>query len=345
MSKNKKNTPQLSRLIGILIELNMNEWVSATNLADKFLVSIRTIYRDIAKLQNLGFEITGTTGNTGGYHLISKLYKNQTYNFDIYNSVKAELIVRLGKSSIEQRIPKKSEFEDNNLSDIYAIDDKIIFDVSDWYWKDNIDFYSDSLSRAIKNQTILNIEYMERNSSLICTSKIDPLGMAWKAGYWYLIFREKRNNTICRIRTNRIIKIEETSDSFVFPLDFDLNSWWKNELMQFGRGDIKVVIRVSGQTAIDEWMKMDEKPDTEKILRNNILTVVYYVDNWRWLIPIILQYGPSVMVVEPTELKMEIISIINKILVQYHTNRFENMTEGEYINNDSRERISKSRQE
>lgn len=346
MSKNKKSTPRLSRLIGILIKLNMNEWVSASSLADQFFVSIRTIYRDISDLQNLGFEITGTTGNSGGYSLNSRLSTQQMHNFDIYNSVKAELVVRLGKKSIEQKMPENTKLENTGLSDIvYSIDDKIIFDVSDWYWKDNIDCYSAYLSKAIKNQKTLKINYMERNTSQIHSLEIDPLGMAWKAGYWYLIFKDCRKNVISRLRTNRIVKIEETNESFDYPSGFNLNSWWKNELIEFGRGNIKVVIKVSGKSAIEEYLKMDEKPDTKKTRNKDILVVEYYVDNWQWLVPIILQYGASVIVAEPAELRTEIISIINSMMSQYNTDVFENIGGGEYINNDSRERISKSRQE
>jgi predicted DNA-binding transcriptional regulator YafY len=268
----------------------------------------------------MGFEIVGTTGVMGGYRLAKKLFADKGSDFDIYNNVKAELLVKLGRSTIE-------------------------FDVSGWYWKDNIDGYSSALSRSIQNQVLIIIDYKERGTEENIHDKVKPLGMAWKAGYWYLICESENTGRIIRIRSNRIVRIVETDKHFDYPTDFHVDEWWKKELIEFGRGDVEVVLKVTGQSAIEEWMKMEEKPDTDKKLDNGVLTVKYYVDRWTWLIPTILHYGESVLVEEPIDLRKTIVDTIEAMLLQYRNHRFNNQHKGGFVNDDSRERISKSRQE
>ncbi|MCW3463508.1 helix-turn-helix transcriptional regulator [Chitinophaga nivalis] len=61
-------TNRLSRLTAILIQLQTKPLVTATGLADKFSVSIRTIYRDIKALEQAGVPIITEEGK--GYSLM-----------------------------------------------------------------------------------------------------------------------------------------------------------------------------------------------------------------------------------------------------------------------------------
>ena len=346
MAKKKNSTPKLTRLIGILVELNKFDWVSATDIADKFSMSLRSVYRDISELQNMGFEIIGTTGAMGGYRLSKKLFADKSVDFDIYNNVKAELLVKLGRSTIENIIPDDNIMADSILTEaVYSLKDKMVFDVSDWYWKDDIDGYSSTLSRSIQNQVLITIDYKERGTEKNTHDHVKPLGMAWKAGYWYLICESERTGRIIRIRSNRIVRIVETDKHFEYPTDFRVDKWWKTELIDFGRGNVEVVLKVAGQSAIEEWMKMEEKPDTVKKIENGILTVKYYVDKWIWLVPTILHYGDAVLVEEPIELRNAIIDTVEAMLLQYKNHIFNEKNNGGFVNDDSRERISKSWQE
>ncbi len=346
VARSKNAIPKLKRLIGILVELNKRDWLSANEIASMFSISLRSVYRDVSELQNMGFQIVGTTGTMGGYRLAQKKTVEHEMELDIYNKIKLELLVKLGRHTIESALQEENQILDKNIPDsVYALKDKMIFDVSDWYWKDSIEGYSCSLSRSIQNQTTISINYKKRGSNENIHDFVNPLGMAWKAGFWYLICDSKYEKSIIRIRSNRILSVVETERSFCYPKGFNLSSWWKKELVEFGRGNIEIVLKVSGQSAVDEWMKMEEKPDTIKVVDQGILTVKYYVDKWNWLVPIILSYGDSVLVVKPIELKEVIRKTIKRTLYQYKVDNFASEQKKGFENDDSRERISKSRQE
>ena len=65
---NDNDTKRLSRLTAILTQLQTKRLLTATNLADKFNVSVRTIYRDIRALEQAGVPIITEDGK--GYTLM-----------------------------------------------------------------------------------------------------------------------------------------------------------------------------------------------------------------------------------------------------------------------------------
>lgn len=65
---NDNDTKRLSRLTSILIQLQTKRLITATTLAEKFGVSIRTIYRDIRALEQSGVPILTEDGK--GYTLM-----------------------------------------------------------------------------------------------------------------------------------------------------------------------------------------------------------------------------------------------------------------------------------
>jgi len=65
---NENDTKRLSRLTAMLTQLQTKRLLTATELADKFSVSIRTIYRDIRALEQAGVPIVTEDGK--GYTLM-----------------------------------------------------------------------------------------------------------------------------------------------------------------------------------------------------------------------------------------------------------------------------------
>ncbi len=59
----------IERALGILLLLSSGKLVSATTLAERFDVSLRTIYRDIDRLIALGVPVDAERGAEGGYRL------------------------------------------------------------------------------------------------------------------------------------------------------------------------------------------------------------------------------------------------------------------------------------
>ena len=59
------------RLLGILLQLSDREALPAARLAERFEVSVRTIYRDMDALGELGIPFYAETGRNGGFRLVA----------------------------------------------------------------------------------------------------------------------------------------------------------------------------------------------------------------------------------------------------------------------------------
>lgn len=72
---------KIERILAIIVLLLDNEVVSATELAQRFEVTKRTIFRDIETIELAGFPIISQPGRNGGFSLMNS-FKLRTYTYN-----------------------------------------------------------------------------------------------------------------------------------------------------------------------------------------------------------------------------------------------------------------------
>ncbi|OEJ98936.1 DNA-binding transcriptional regulator [Flavivirga aquatica] len=182
---------QLSRLIAILTLLKSKRLLTANELAQKFDVSIRTIYRDIRKLEEAGVPVTTIEGR--GYSLMegyqvapvqftekqanalitAQHLVNQTKDISFVEDFK-EALTKI-KSVFRSSIQEKSELLDSKIH---------IFNNN----YENIS--SNALSEiqlAITNFNYVEINYCKANDTNISFRKIEPYAFYSTNHKWILI--------------------------------------------------------------------------------------------------------------------------------------------------------------
>ncbi|CAM4253115.1 HTH domain-containing protein [Paenibacillus macerans] len=65
---------RLDRLLGITLELMAKKRVTAAQLAGKFEVSVRTVYRDVELINQAGIPVASFTGADGGFELMNGFF-------------------------------------------------------------------------------------------------------------------------------------------------------------------------------------------------------------------------------------------------------------------------------
>lgn len=70
---------RLDRLLGITLELMAKKRITAAEMAAKFEVSIRTIYRDVELINQAGIPIVSFTGADGGFELMNGFFLSRQY--------------------------------------------------------------------------------------------------------------------------------------------------------------------------------------------------------------------------------------------------------------------------
>lgn len=215
-----KETSRISRLTAILTHLQTKRLLTSTTLAEKFGVSVRTIYRDIKTLEQAGVPILTEDGK--GYSLMEG-YKIPPVMFteDEANAlITAEKLVLVNKDSsliknYTNAIAKiKAVLRNNTKYKVELLSERVEF----WKNPNNNDSTSNFLSlfqTAITNFNVIKIEYFSPYNNENSKRYIEPFALINKVGEsWYLIAWCRLRKDFRLFRFDRIKKIEITDNTF-----------------------------------------------------------------------------------------------------------------------------------
>jgi len=206
---------RFDRILAILIQLQSKKTVKAQELANRFEVSLRTIYRDIKSLTAAGIPIIGEAGL--GYELVDG-YKIPPMMFskaEITSFVAAEKLVF---KFIDQ------EMKNHFSSALYKL--KAIIRSSDKDWMETIDKHvvmksigHNQQNKALPNtltllfqciaqRNVLQISYQAAYQSETTVREIEPIGVFHESNHWYIYAFCLVRNDYRQFRTDRICDIK-----------------------------------------------------------------------------------------------------------------------------------------
>ncbi len=194
---NDNDTSRLSRLTAILLQLQSTRLVTATSLAAKFDVSVRTIYRDIRALEQSGVPIITEEGK--GYSLMEG-YRIPPVTFSEREAnalITAEQFVLKNKdvsfikdytdaiTKIKSVLRERTKDGANLLSDRIAIAQNSS--------EDRTSNYLSSLQLALTNFNLVKMHYQKADSDETSERIIEPFALLAVNGNWLLL-------AFCRFR-------------------------------------------------------------------------------------------------------------------------------------------------
>ncbi|MEW7280284.1 WYL domain-containing protein [Aquimarina sp. 2201CG1-2-11] len=210
---------QLSRLISILTLLKSKRLLTATELATKYNVSIRTIYRDIRKLEEAGVPVYSIEGR--GYSLVDNYTVapvqftekeanalitaahiiNQSKDISFVNDFN-EVLTKI-KSVFKTSVQEKSEL----------LSDKI--HVFNWEYEECTSNILSEIQLAITNFNYIEIAYQKVDDTVASYRKIEPYAMYGTNNKWILI-------AFCHLRSDiRAFRIDRIQQFVVLGEQFE----------------------------------------------------------------------------------------------------------------------------
>lgn len=297
---------KIYRLLSILTTLLNNDLVSAKDLAEKNEVSVKTIQRDIDTLNMAGIPVFSEKGMKGGYGILDS-YKFDTkllstFELAILNSVLEGLRSIYDNKQFEV-LWEKFEYALNSDTNKDKVQMKI--DLSPWNEDESISLKVKTLSDAIKDKVLLNIEYCNLEG-IPSKRQIEAYSLRMKSARWYLYAYCLKRNEFRVFKVNRISQLEITDKHFIEReySDFD------NEKMIAFDDEIKILkfSKACYPRVIDTF-----NPDEINGLDEDFITVKTYRKKDTWLISMILSFGDQVEIVEPESLKTDVKEMIIKM--------------------------------
>lgn len=311
---------KFDRVVSILMLLQTRRIVRAYDLAERFEVSQRTIYRDLKTLENAGVPIHAEAGVgyslVEGYNLPPVMFtENEATSFLIAEKLVEKMTdentsKRFSDAVIKIKAVLKSTDKEriNNLenhihvsrrfSDLPELSDRIMPAIFD----------------SIDRKRVLEIDYEANYNNEKTTRKIEPLGLHFYADYWHLIAYCQLREDYRDFRVDRIGGLRETEANFsgdhpnlheyLSELSakqdlLNVTVSFKNEAADFARRD-KFFYGFVGERNVGDCVEM-----------NFLVPYLHGIAHW------LLVYVDSVQVCSPPELTKMMQELTKRLVQNY----------------------------
>ena len=312
----------LERLISIIYILMNKGTITAGELAERFEVSTRTIYRDVEALSIAGIPVYCKKGKNGGISLTEEFVLNKML---ITKEEQQEILAALvglretevsGSATEEETLKKLGEFFQAEPVPWVQID------LSDWSGLRR-QMYED-IKRAILTRHVIEFDYYGQNRPM-SHRVVEPVQLQFKEYTWYLrayCLERKDFRTFKLFRMQRLNVQEET---FV-PKKEQAEKWEERaEIncstaveMQMQEPEFQVtplILWIDKKEAYRVYDRFDESELTQLPDGNFLARCAYPLDEWVY--SLILWFGPSAKVLEPEFIREEVQNRIKQMVENY----------------------------
>lgn len=209
---------KMDRLLSITMLLLDKKRIGAKELAEKFEVSPRTIYRDIDTLNLAGIPIHSTSGVGGGFEIMEN-YKMDKKVFStadlsaILTSLTGFSNMMQGKELTSALAKVKSFIPADRAKEIETKINQFELDLSPWLGNRNIQRYIETTKTALQENRLLTFDYSDQHGN--STSRmIEPYQLVLKNSQWYLQGYCLNRNDFRLFKVNRMTNLQIKKEQF-----------------------------------------------------------------------------------------------------------------------------------
>lgn len=281
---------QESRLFKILYHLLDKGQATAPELAERFEVSVRTIYRDIDALSGAGIPVYTEAGRNGGIHLLNDFVLDKAV---LSEAEKQEILAALQSIHITRNMDGSRTLQ--KLSALFQLHSENWLEVDFSRWGnpgyDNETF--ELLKSAVIRHRSVKLRYAGSYEE-IRERTVQPYKLVYKAKAWYLqaFCTEKQDWRIFKL--NRILELEALEEGFS-----QLNP--PGPIETFEGEYPKVTLRFPKEMSYRVYDEFDKAQIQRQ--ENGDLVVSANMPEDPWLIGFLLSFGTRVDILSPAHLK------------------------------------------
>ena len=221
---------RIDRLFGILVLLQSKKFVSAEAIAEKFGMSIRTVYRDIKALGEQGIPISFEPYKgyciVQGYFLPPVAFNSEEANALLLmeamvtgfadRSIQTHYTNALNKVKAVLKHSQKEKLDQLHHQTKFQLPARLYNDYE----------YLSVLQRAVAEKTLIEFEY--RNLKEENTKRTaEPIGLIFYAFSWHVIGWCHLRKDYRDFKVSRILSLCNTGKPFTRQDHIDLNSYMK----------------------------------------------------------------------------------------------------------------------
>lgn len=301
-----------SRLFSIIYILMNKGTVTARELAEHFEVSVRTIYRDIENLSMAGIPVYTKKGKNGGICLTEQFILNKLLvTKDEQNQILAALasLQETGAFKDRETMLKMGDFFDAEPLNWVSID------FSDWSGRRQELF--EQVKEAILSHKVLSFDYYGQYGDM-SHRMVEPVQLLFKDYTWYLRAFCKTRQDWRLFKLLRMKRVEVLAGETFTPRKGKAAAKENTlkDAIQTKPCQVRIKLLIDNSEASRVYDRFEEEEIT--VLENGdfLIDIRYLVDEWVY--GMILSFGPSARVLEPVEVRDEILRRVEKIRDRYN---------------------------
>lgn len=292
---------RIDRLFGILLILQNQPRVRAQDLAERFEVSKRTVYRDITALSEMGVPIVSLPGE--GYELMEGFYLPPLIFTDdeaMALFLGAKLLIQQAAGALtlkaEQALAKLAvALPQETRQRVEALTGIIGFiTLPDRFNLDEPQLIT--LQQAIQQQQVIHLRYHSYTQNETTERDVEPHQLFYSDGTWYVTGYCRLRQGLRSFRLSRIEKLTVRPDTFT------------KHLVEEPEPEF-VTVQIRFSEAVARWVRERQHYafQQEEVLPNQQSVIMtYHLGSVIEIVPWVLSWGAAAEVLSPQELREQL---------------------------------------
>lgn len=297
---------QINRLFEIVYILLEKEKVTARELAERFEVSVRTVYRDIDALSCAGIPVYMSKGKGGGISLLPGFTLNKAI---ITEGEKAEILSAL--KAVDAVKPEGETAALRKLGSLFGESGYDWIEVDFGTWSDNHseEVLFHNIKKAVIEKRVICFSYANAKGQT-SEREVEPLKLCFKGEAWYLYAWCRKNGEERFFKLKRIRKLRLTEEVFQRTcretvLKKDPENYWTDS--------VQLKLKIAKEAAFRVY---EEFEDYKELEDGSFLAEMSFPKG-EWLFYYLLGFGQAVEVLEPAEVREQLKGELEKMLEKY----------------------------
>jgi predicted DNA-binding transcriptional regulator YafY len=211
---------RIDRISAILIQLQSRRVVKAADIAERFNISLRTVYRDVKTLEEAGIPLIGEAGVgysiMDGYRLPPVMFtKEEATAFLTAEKFVEKLTDASTTANYKSAMYKVRAILKTTEKDLLeSMDDRIAVLKSMAMPETANTDHIQTVLHSIAQKRILALNYFAQHSQEHTKRYVEPIGIFYLPGYWHLIAYCRLRKDYRDFRIDRIKNLTVTDDHY-----------------------------------------------------------------------------------------------------------------------------------
>lgn len=296
---------KVDRLVSIIMILLEKKRIGAQELADRFEVSPRTIYRDIDAINMAGIPVRSTSGVGGGFEIMPE------YKMDKRVFSTAELSALLmgltnlsgmvrGEELLSALAKVRSFIPADKAKEIDLKANQICIDLRPWMGNRNIQPSLETIQTALQERRLLSFSYVDGHGNQTGRT-VEPYQLVLKGSHWYFqgYCHERKDYRLFRL--SRISNLQMMTETFA-PREYRKPVLDYSEALEAMQTRIRLRIHKSIMDRVLDFCGFENfTPDGE----DHYLVEYPFIENDYYL-DMLLSFGMKCECLAPTRIREEL---------------------------------------